>query len=114
MLVDADSDLGNPNDRWGGLCDATGAAGLAADAVRLHTDEHLWSTCSGRGRTLRTSLFGERPLLEALRASVERALSQLTARREADYVGESLWHHRQRSTAYFSRWIEMKNQLQRT
>jgi hypothetical protein len=33
----------------------------------------------------------------------------LDARRDADYVGAALWHHRQRSTQYFSKWIEAKN-----
>jgi glycosyltransferase involved in cell wall biosynthesis len=100
---------------WGGLWHATDAEAIARDAVRLHKDEALWHACSHSARRTRGLLFDETPagrgaaLLSELRESIEAAIMHLDARRDADYVGAALWHHRQRSTQYFSKWIEAKN-----
>ena len=98
---------------WGGLCDATDAAGLAADAVRLHTDRTLWEQTASSATRLRTALFDEAPLLHGLRHAVEAALEERTARRAADFSGAAMWHHRQRSTELLAKYIELKEATKR-
>ena len=102
---------GSSMDEWGGLWTSTDAAGLAADAVSLHSDESVWRRCSGASVQLRRALYGDNgngPLLGPLRAAVATAHRNLAERRDADFLGATLWHHRQRATEYFSRWLEAK------
>ena len=42
-------------------------------------------------------------------ATIESTAQQLSQRRQSDYTRAMLWHHSNRSTEYFSRWIELKN-----
>ena len=93
---------------WGGLHRATDAPGIAADAVRLHSDRSLWASCRGVARRLCTTLFDETRVLDELRMVVQIALAQITERRRSDYCGAALWHHRQRSTELLAKYIELK------
>ena len=63
---------------------------------------------------MRTLLFDEAPLLDALRHAVEEALATRPERRARDYQGSAMWHHRQRSTEYFSKYLEAKAALERS
>ena len=96
---------------WGGLYSAVHSDALAADAVILHTDEQLWSACSEAGRRLHGSLFETHGSLDSLRDAVNHSFENARELRAGDYLGASLWHHRQRSTEYFSKWIELKEEL---
>jgi glycosyltransferase involved in cell wall biosynthesis len=98
-----------PDHPWGGLWRAHDTQTLVRDAVSVHTDRALWEACSQRALTLRGSLFGAAPLLARLRRTIEAVLEARDERRAADYVGAQLWHHRQRSTEYFAKWIEAKS-----
>lgn len=93
---------------WGGLRTALDAEAFAADAVRMHEDATLWSSCRDAALALRTELFDEGRLLDALREAIEAALSGRDDDRAVDYVGAALWHHRQRSIEYLAKYIELK------
>ena len=97
--------------RWGGLCSATDADALVADALRLHEDQQLWEACSREAIRLCSRLFDEAPRMKALRMTVESSLASLRARRAADYHAATMWHHSQRSTEYLAKWIEMKESI---
>ena len=107
--VEAAAETAAADGGWGGLWQSTEADSLARDAARLHSDARLWERCSSRGRALCRTLFDEESLFEQLNRSVAHALTTLRERRAADYPAAMLWHHRQRSTDFFSRWIEAKN-----
>ena len=107
--VEAAAETAAADGGWGGLWQSTEADSLARDAARLHSDARLWERCSSRGRALCRTLFDEESLFEQLHRSVAHALTTLRERRAADYPAAMLWHHRQRSTDFFSRWIEAKN-----
>ena len=96
---------------WGGLYRATDAQSFAADATRLHADRGLWERCSGSGFALRQELFAEEARLATVREALEAALDGRDERRSRDFVGAAMWHHNQRSTEYFSKWIAVKEQL---
>ena len=99
---------------WGGMCSSVDAQALAADAVTLHMDAVRWEACSREATALRTSLFVNGGHLDELKATIERRLTDSRERRASDYFGAALWHHRQRSTEYFARWLELKEQLRVT
>ena len=98
---------------WGGLWTPTDAGSFASASVRLYTDEALWQRCVSRGTALYGKLFDEPSNLRALRIAIETALSELKDRRASDHVMAMLWHHRHRSTRYFSAWIEAKERLEK-
>ena len=60
------------------------------------------------GRRLHGSLFETHGSLTASRDAVNHSFENARELRAGDYLGASLWHHRQRSTEYFSKWIELK------
>ena len=93
---------------WGGLCTATSAEQLAADTVRLVSDETLWRASQRRGFSLLAQLYDRQANLGRVCAAVEEALAEQEQRRGQDFVGGMLWQQGQRATEYFSRWIELK------
>ncbi|CAI5978829.1 unnamed protein product [Closterium sp. NIES-65] len=94
--------------QWGGLCGAGDAEALAADAVRLYSDPHLWTTCQSAGRTILHQQFGMLSNAPALLAALSAAKKNMRDNRMRDYTGAILWHDSNRATEYFSRWIELK------
>ncbi len=98
---------------WGGFCGSFDAGEIADEAVRLHEDESAWEAAAERGRNLFEAQFDEGRNLEALRSVVECRLSTLGADRARDYAGGAFWHQTLRSTEFFSRWIELKEDKER-
>ena len=49
--------------------------------------------------------------LPVVEKGIVDAISNLRQRRQLDYVGAMMWRDYQRSTEYFSRWIELKERL---
>jgi hypothetical protein len=50
-------------------------------------------------------------LCSTLQAAIVHRLQHLSEVRQQDYVGQMLWQQGTRATEYFSRWIELKEQL---
>ncbi|CAI5983785.1 unnamed protein product [Closterium sp. NIES-64] len=94
--------------QWGGLCGTGDAEAFAADAVRLYSDPHLWTTCQSAGRTILHQQFGMHSNAPALLAALSAAKKNMRDNRMHDYTGAILWHDSNRATEYFSRWIELK------
>jgi hypothetical protein len=71
-----------------------------------------------RGFELLKILYDRDERLGVVHAAVDEARRVLQERRAADYVGNMLWLQQLRSTEYFSRWIELKennnNNFQKT
>lgn len=49
--------------------------------------------------------------LDGRQEAIADRLQLLSASRQEDYVGQMLWQQGNRATAFFSRWIELKEQL---
>ena len=96
------------NGGWGGLISPGDADSAAECAVRLHEDRDLWSSARSDGLGLLRTLFDRDRNLAAVAAAMGRAVRGLEERRDADVTGAALWHQSNRSTEFFSRWIELK------
>jgi hypothetical protein len=57
------------------------------------------------------SIYGSQLSCAFLQAAIVNKLQRLGEVRQQDYVGQMLWQQGTRATEYFSRWIELKEQL---
>ncbi|KAK3241404.1 hypothetical protein CYMTET_48832 [Cymbomonas tetramitiformis] len=96
---------------WGGLGGAVDSSTVVSDAVRMYRDEQLWEASQLRGRELTGELFARTRNERELLAVVDEALALREERRGEDAQGCMLWHHSNRSTEFFSRWVELKESL---
>jgi len=92
---------------WGGLV-GTDADVLARCAVRLYRDQGLWDESRRNARRLLRMLFDEKRNLNAVSNAISEAVYDKVTRRSEDHISAILWHQSNRSTEYFSRWIELK------
>ena len=97
----------DPQNGWGGFGDCVSASALTDAAVALHEDRELWLTAQANGAEVVNALFSSEQIPRLL-DDIERAVGDIDAMRDVDYHGQSLWHHTERSTMYFSKWIELK------
>lgn len=82
---------------------------FAEAVVRLYTDENLWTQASRHGSSIIRILFSAEEHERSFLGILEQAHMQLDRRRAANFIGTLLWYESNRSTEYFSRWIECKN-----
>ena len=94
---------------FGGL-QADDADLFAQAAVSLNGNRELWDQLQGRGTQIIKALYSRELESQKLIARLEAVRSGLQEIRSRNLVGAMLWHHSHRSTMYFSKWIEAKNQ----
>lgn len=97
---------------FGGL-EANHPGEIAKAVVDLHQNAELWETCRARGRSILEEKFSYDRNTQTLLARIEQLRGRLEEHREENFIGQMLWHHQFKSTTYFSRWIELKNQIKR-
>ena len=78
-------------------------------ALKLYQDRADWQQAQQFGMTLLETLYNEDRNSAKLIAAIEQVRVNIQARRARNIVGSMLWYHGNRSTEYFSRWIEAKN-----
>ena len=78
-------------------------------AVRLYSDEIVWSDYSARGPDLAINRFDEARHGQNLLGRLDEVLSGLERHRQRDFIGGMLRHHSLKSTQYMAQWIEAKN-----
>lgn len=98
----------NHSTTWGGLHTSWTADDIAKDAVRLYSDQALFMQCQQRGFELLDLLYNREKGLDAVYDGIMHAFKEKSERRKKDYIGAILWEQKNRSTEYFSRWIELK------
>jgi len=97
-----------PSAGWGGFGDCVTAQELADAAVRVHEDYETWREAQANGAKIMNELFSHDVNMPPLIEAIESAAANIDEIRANDYVGQSLWYHTERSTLYFSKWIELK------
>jgi hypothetical protein len=97
----------HPGFLWPGAV-ANTAEALAAAAVKLHESEESFAEAQQCGWDLLRDQFDAARLGPALVQRVEALRSQLTAHRQANFVGAMLRHHLHHSTLYLSKYLELK------
>lgn len=97
-------------DAFGGFCCRT-QDDFAKKAVNLYMDQKLWNEKRSYGlRTLKTLFLSEKNYPQLIQ-DLEQIRNNLPFLRKKNFIGEMLWHHSNKSTTYFSRWIELKNKM---
>lgn len=93
---------------WGGYI-SNQPKDFADDAVKLYTNETVWSKFQQNGVEVINQIFDgkywEKELIETLNHVKENILEH----RKANFIGAILQHHTLMSTKYMSKWIEEKN-----
>eukprot|EP00579_Thalassiosira_antarctica_P027682 CAMPEP_0202023900 /NCGR_PEP_ID=MMETSP0905-20130828/52894_1 /ASSEMBLY_ACC=CAM_ASM_000554 /TAXON_ID=420261 /ORGANISM="Thalassiosira antarctica, Strain CCMP982" /LENGTH=126 /DNA_ID=CAMNT_0048586385 /DNA_START=1 /DNA_END=381 /DNA_ORIENTATION=- len=95
---------------WGGRI-ASEADEFVDAAVEVYTRKELWESCQDKGTDLLNQLFNGRINLPVVENGIRDAMISLKQRRRLDVIGAILWRDAQRSTEYFSKWIELKESL---
>ncbi len=76
----------------------------------LYTHEDAWNVAQATGRDVLTRLFSQTTNAPIFQERLSRLIEEGPRLREQNIVGSILWYQGMRSTEYFSRWIESKNQ----
>ena len=98
----------DPDHGWGGFGDRVSANDIAEAAVRLHEDRELWSRARRAGANIINEDFSSRVNIPGVLDAIEDVMRNIDSVRDEDYIGQALWHHTEKSTTYFSKWIELK------
>lgn len=82
-------------------------------AVNLYKDKASWDDNQRQMRLIMETSFGLSNL-DRIDNQLKRQEKSLAQRREKDYMSSMLWYNSIRSTEYFSRWIELKEEQRKT
>ena len=81
-------------------------------AVSLHEKQDLWKVASDLGQVNASTMFQQASIFADLSSTVTTLLANITAHRQANFIGAMLSHHNHKSTQYMAQWIDVKTQLQ--
>ena len=101
--------LGDRNCFGGAIADTPND--FVACAVQLYQDEIAWREAQRSLRYIMRNRFSEVCVRERFLTRIQDALAQRDHRRAHNPVGAMLWQQGLRSTEYFSRYLELKNDL---
>jgi glycosyltransferase involved in cell wall biosynthesis len=99
-----------PPDEWGGKV-ALSDDDFVKSAVDLYRNTESWSKSQQHASSLLSQLYGDGQW-EELASRLCRALEQREENRATDFSRAILWHQSCRSTEFFSKYIEYKEQHQ--
>jgi glycosyltransferase involved in cell wall biosynthesis len=97
-----------PETGWGGFGDCTSARDVADAAVALHENFDTWHLAQANGARVMQELFMHDVNMPKVIDVIERSVETIDETRAVDFAGQSLWYHTDRSTLYFSKWVELK------
>lgn len=100
------SNCNDSDEKWGGTV-ANTIDEFVDGAIRLYTNSDVWEQSMETADTILGTQFSELQF-ETVSEALKDAVRNQKARRHDDYFGPLLWHQTARSTEYFSRWIECK------
>lgn len=80
-------------------------------AARLYSDQSSWEESQKNGYYLLENLFAEEVIEKNFIEALGNCVKDRKERRMRNFIGDMLWYHQNRSTEYFSRWIEVKDML---
>jgi len=84
---------------------------FADDAVKLYSNETLWTKFQQNGVEIINQLFDEQHWNLKFIAAIEDIFENLYIHRKANFLGAMLQHHTLMSSKYLSKWIEEKNKV---
>ncbi|TKB95573.1 glycosyltransferase family 4 protein [Pedobacter cryophilus] len=93
---------------WGGYI-ANQPKDFADDAVKLYTNETVWTKFQQNGVEVINQIFDEKHWDKELIETLNHVKENILEHRKANFMGAILQHHTLMSTKYMSKWIEEKN-----
>lgn len=97
---------------WPGIIEDS-AEGFASGAIQLYNSRELWKQAQLKGFTIINSRFSKTIFEKRFYNKIADLRENLTLHRQENFTGSMLNHHRTRSTYYLSKYIELKNELER-
>jgi len=94
---------------WGGII-ASDVNDIIKSSIQLYQHAELWKRCQHNGFRVITELFDEKKNSLLMINKLQEIVKRTQQLRQSNFIGEMLWYHGNRSTEYFSRWIEIKQQ----
>lgn len=95
---------------WGGNI-ASNSNDFVDAAIWIYSNDADWEVAKTNGQTLLRQLFDGTHTLPVVESSISDALLHCKERRKHDMMRAVMWHQTARSTEYFSRWIELKENI---
>lgn len=86
---------------------------IANAAVSLYTSEIKWSMAQENGFNIINSRYSKSHFHKILHDRIHLLEEKLKSHRQDNFIGAMLMHHRTRSTYFLSKYIEIKNDLER-
>jgi glycosyltransferase involved in cell wall biosynthesis len=108
MHVKGDNEGDTPSDEWGGKV-ALSDDDFVKSAVDLYRNPDSWTTAQQHASSILSKLYGD-GIWEELSSRLCQALEQREGNRATDFSRAILWHQSCRSTEFFSKYIEYKEQ----
>ncbi|WP_235425714.1 glycosyltransferase [Cellvibrio mixtus] len=96
------------NLQWGGAI-ADDAEVIAAAAVALYNDQHLWCDAQQAGFDILRAHFAHTDFNRVLQQRLVLLADNVAHGRSNNFIGQMLRHHHHKSTQYMGQWIEAKN-----
>ncbi|WP_317130381.1 glycosyltransferase [Antarcticibacterium arcticum] len=87
---------------------------FANAAVNLYNAPREWQQAQNRGFEIINTRFTKKVFYESFRERLSKLELELSKHREANFIGAMLMHHRVKSTYFLSKYIEIKNELEKT
>lgn len=97
---------------WGGKI-AGNPEEFANAAVELYTNRPKWEKAQKPGFEILEKKYSKMHFSRVFKERIESVLHKLQEYREANFTGAMLQHHQLASTKFMSKYIEMKNQLEK-
>ncbi|MCF4101528.1 glycosyltransferase family 4 protein [Gillisia sp. M10.2A] len=85
---------------------------FAQAAIALYTKPDIWKEAQLRGFDIINQLYDKIPHQERLKLKIEELFNTLQKHRTANFTGAMLNQHRNKSTYFLSKFIEVKNELE--
>ena len=93
---------------WGGFVENS-ADEFAQAAVKLYSDEQIWSNAQSQGFSIIDNYFSKSDYGQLVIERINQLILNIDQERQANFIGGMLRHHNLKSTQYMSQWIEAKN-----
>lgn len=86
---------------------------FANTAVALYNNKEAWLNFQKKGFAIIEGRFKKDTFQTIFKNRLEEIASNISAHRESNFIGSMLMHHRLKSTQYLSKYIQIKNELER-
>jgi len=86
---------------------------IANAAVSLYTSEIKWKRAQKNGFNIINSRYSKSDFHKVLHSRIKLLKEEMKMHRQNNFIGAMLTHHRTKSTYYLSKYIEIKNELER-